>query len=211
MGKTLLFDPFISPNPKASKIEVDSLKPDYILLSHGHQDHMADAEKIARQSGASIVSNYEIVSWFGSKDIKGHPMNHGGKWVFDFGTVWYVNAVHSSSLPDGTYAGNPGGFVLHNDEGTLYFAGDTALTWDMKLIPMLYPKLDLAILPIGDNFTMSYTDAIIAAEFVDCKDVIACHFDTFGYIEVDHQAVQKAFDSKGVNLQILEIGGQTTL
>ncbi|MEM6724253.1 MAG: metal-dependent hydrolase [Bacteroidota bacterium] len=211
MGKTLLFDPFISNNELASDIDISTLNPHYILLSHGHFDHVADAEAIAKQSGAKIISNYEIVAWYGKKDIEGHPMNHGGKWEFDFGTVWYVNAVHSSSLPDASYGGNPGGFVLHNEEGTIYFSGDTALTWDMKLIPMLYPKLDAAIFPIGDNFTMSYKDAVLAAEFVDCKRVIACHFDTFGFIKVDHERAKSAFDVKGMQLQILDIGASTDL
>lgn len=211
MGKTLLFDPFISQNELAADLDINTLNPDYILLSHGHFDHVADAETIAKRSGAKIISNYEIVSWYGKKEIDGHPMSHGGKWEFDFGTVWYVNAVHTSSLPDGSYGGNPGGFVVHNEEGTVYFAGDTALTWDMKLIPMLYPKLDVAILPIGDNFTMGYSDAVIAAGFVECKRIIACHFDTFGLIKVDHERAKAAFDVKGLQLEILDIGGSTGL
>jgi L-ascorbate metabolism protein UlaG (beta-lactamase superfamily) len=163
-GKSLIFDPFISPNPKATAINVNEIKADYILLSHGHGDHVTDAEAIAKNNGATVISNFEIVSWYEGKGIKGHPMNHGGKWKFDFGTVKYVHAVHSSVLPDGTYGGNPGGFVVWNDEKSFYFAGDSALTWDMKLIPMTCPTLDFAILPIGDNFTMGYEDAVHAAQ-----------------------------------------------
>lgn len=206
-GKSLVFDPFISPNELAKdKINVEDIKADYVLLTHGHMDHVADAEAIARQNNAPIISNFEIVGWYEEKGLKGHPMNHGGKWQFDFGTVNYVNAVHSSVLPDGTYGGNPGGFVITTDEGTFYFAGDTALTWDMKLIPLLYPKLDFAILPIGDNFTMSYEHAVIASDFIECDNIIGCHYDTFGFIEINHNAAKKAFEEKGKQLLLPEIG-----
>lgn len=207
-GKHLLFDPFISPNELAKDINIDDIPADYILLSHGHQDHVADVETIAQRTGATVISNFEIVSWFGAKNITGHPMNHGGKWTFDFGIVMYVNAIHSSVLPDGTYGGNPGGFVVWNAEGAFYFAGDTALTMDMKLIPMLCPPLDVAILPIGDNFTMDYKQALLAADFVECKMVIACHFDTFGYIKINHDEVQKAFEDDGKSLILPQIGEQ---
>lgn len=206
-GKSLVFDPFISPNELAKgKINVEDIKADYVLLTHGHMDHVADAEAIARQNNAPIISNFEIVGWYEKKGLKGHPMNHGGKWQFDFGTVNYVNAVHSSVLPDGTYGGNPGGFVITTDEGTFYFAGDTALTWDMKLIPLLYPKLDFAILPIGDNFTMSYEHAVKASDFIECDNIIGCHYDTFGFIEINHNAAKKAFEEKGKQLLLPEIG-----
>lgn len=209
-GVHLLFDPFISPNELAKHIDINSIPADYILISHGHQDHLADAEVIAKRTGASIISNYEIVSWYGSKGLKGHPMNHGGKWSFDFGTVKYVNAIHSSVLPDGTYGGNPGGFVVTTPDGTFYFAGDTALTWDMKLIPMTCPKLDFAILPIGDNFTMGYDDAVIASDFIECDEIIGCHYDTFGYITIDKDAAIKAFSDKGKNLHLINIGDSFT-
>jgi L-ascorbate metabolism protein UlaG (beta-lactamase superfamily) len=205
-GKSLVFDPFISPNEKAASVDVDSLKADYVLLSHGHADHVVDAEKIAKNNDANVISNYEIVEWYGKKGVNGHPLNHGGKWKFDFGTAKYVNAVHSSVLPDGTYGGNPGGFVIWDEDKCFYFAGDTALTWDMKLIPMTCPKLDFAILPIGDNFTMGYEDAAIAAEFIECDKIIGCHYDTFGYIEINHDAAKKAFEAKGKELILLDIG-----
>ena len=111
-GTKLLLDPFITGNPMANQIDIDALEMDYIFLTHGHQDHVLDAEAIAKRTGAKIISNYEIVSWYDSKGIPGHPMNHGGKYAFDFGTVKYVSAIHSSVLPDGTYGGNPGGFVV---------------------------------------------------------------------------------------------------
>lgn len=210
-GKTLVFDPFISMNELAASIKVNEVKADYVLLSHGHGDHVADAESIAKNNGASIISSYEIVEWYGKKEISGHPMNLGGKWNFDFGTVKMVNAVHSSVLPDGTYGSNPGGFVIWNDETCFYFAGDTALTLDMKLIPMTCPKLDFAILPIGDNFTMGWEDAAIAAEFIECDTIIGCHFDTFGYVKIDHEAATKAFADKGKKLILPKVGDTVSL
>ncbi|MEM9849161.1 MAG: metal-dependent hydrolase [Bacteroidota bacterium] len=210
-GKKLLFDPFISPNELAKDIDIAKIEADYILISHGHVDHVADAETIAKRTGAKIISNYEIVSWFGAKDIKGHPMNHGGKTNFDFGTVKYVYAVHSSVLPDGTYGGNAGGFVIWNEDQCFYFAGDTALTTDMKLIPMTCPKLDFSIFPIGDNFTMGYEDAVFASDFIECDTIVGCHYDTFGYIKIDHEAAQKAFTSKGKKLLLPTIGEQVKL
>ena len=209
--KNLVFDPFISPNELAKHISVDNISADYVLLSHGHGDHVTDAESIAKRTGATIISNFEIVSWYSEKGISGHPMNHGGNWAFDFGNVKYVNAVHSSVLPDGTYGGNPGGFIISNNQNTFYFAGDTALTWDMKLIPMTSPKLDFAILPIGDNFTMGIEDAVIASDFIECDKIIACHYDTFGYIKIDHAAAKKAFADKGKELILPDIGQTLTI
>lgn len=205
-GTDILIDPFISPNPLAKGIDINAIKASWILLTHGHGDHVADAEAIAKNNGAKVVSNFEIVSWYGEKGIEGHPMNLGGQWKFDFGTVKYVNAVHSSVLPDGTYGGNPGGFVIWNDDICFYHAGDTALTMDMKLIPETCPKLDFAILPIGDNFTMGYKEAAMAAEFIQCDTIVGCHYDTFGYIEIDHEAAKKAFKDKGKALLLPSVG-----
>jgi L-ascorbate metabolism protein UlaG (beta-lactamase superfamily) len=204
-GVAILVDPFITGNPKAAHISIDELEADYILLTHAHQDHILDVESIAKRTGAIVVSNFEIVTHFENLGIEGHPMNHGGQWDFEFGNVKYVNAIHSSSFPDGTYGGQPGGFVIEGEHKNIYIAGDTALTYDMKLIP-LQTKLDLAILPIGDNFTMGINDAIIASDFVQCDKVLGCHFDTFGYIEINHAEAKQAFFEKGKDLMLLEIG-----
>ncbi len=204
-GIDIIVDPFITANPKASNINIEELKADYILITHAHQDHILDVEAIAKRTGAKIVSNYEIVTHFGNLGLEGHPMNHGGKWQFDFGTVKYVNAIHTSSFPDGSYGGQPGGFVIETNDKNIYIAGDTALTFDMKLIPM-QTKLDLAILPIGDNFTMGIDDAVIASDFVECHKVLGYHFDTFGYIEIDHTEAKKTFSKKGKELLLLDIG-----
>jgi L-ascorbate metabolism protein UlaG (beta-lactamase superfamily) len=208
-GKTLLVDPFITGNPNASHIDIMQLKADYILLTHAHQDHILDAEAIAKNTGATIISNYEIASHYGAKGFSYHPMNHGGSWRFDFGTLRYVNAIHTSSFPDGSYGGQPGGFVLEGEKN-IYIAGDTALTFDMKLIPMR-TALDLAVLPIGDNFTMDVHDAVIAADFVQCSQVLGYHYDTFGYIEIDHEAAKKAFADAGKTLTLLTIGASLSV
>lgn len=203
---TLLFDPFIRPNELASHIDVNSLSPDYILISHGHMDHIADAEEIAKRSGATIISNFEIIEWFGAKGLEnGHPMNHGGAYDFPFGNVQYVTAIHSSVLPDGSYGGNPGGFVINTSEGCFYFAGDTALTMDMKLIGERH-QLDFALLPIGDNFTMGVDDAVRCCDFIRCKKVIGLHYDTFPYIVIDKEEAQNKFTDAGAKLLLPEIG-----
>jgi len=205
-GMHLIIDPFISGNDKAKdQVNILDLKADYILLTHAHQDHILDAEAIAKNTGATIVSNYEIAMHYQNKGFEVHPMNHGGNWKFDFGKVKYVNAVHTSSFPDGSYGGQPGGFVIEGEHKNIYIAGDTALTMDMKLIP-LQTELDLAILPIGDNFTMGVDDAIIASNFVACDKVLGVHYDTFGYIEIDHDEAKKKFYDAGKDLMLLEIG-----
>lgn len=209
-GKHVLVDPFITANPLAAHIDIESIKADYILLTHAHGDHVLDVETIAKRTGAVIVSNAEIAGYFGNKGFTSHPMNHGGSWNFDFGKVKYVNAIHSSSFPDGTYGGNPGGFVIEGEHKNIYIAGDTALTMDMKLIPMR-TKLDLAILPIGDNFTMDVEDAIIASNFLDCDKILGYHYDTFGYIKIEHKESIQKFFNKGKDLMLLEIGDSIEL
>ena len=207
IGKfNLLVDPFITGNDLAKdKINIDKLKADFILLTHAHQDHTLDAEAIAKNTDAVIVSNFEIANHYEEKGIEVHPMNHGGSWDFEFGRLKYVNAVHSSSFPDGKYGGQPGGFVIEGEHKNIYLAGDTALTMDMKLIAQ-QTSLDLAILPIGDNFTMGIEDAIIASDFVECDKVLGCHYDTFGYIEIDHEKAKRRFYEEGKDLMLLEIG-----
>lgn len=211
-GKIILFDPFITPNELAKDIDVNDIKADYILITHGHFDHLADALTIAKNNDATIVSNYEIVTWYGEihKYAKGHPMNHGGKWKFDFGTVRYTTAIHSSMLPDRSYGGNPGGFLITSEENTFYYAGDTALTYDMKLIPM-WAKPKFAVLPIGDNFTMGFEDALIASNFIECDKIIGIHYDTFPYIEIDQDAAKRLFAENGKELILISIGETVAL
>lgn len=207
----IIVDPFITGNDLAKdKVDIMSLKADYILITHAHQDHILDVEAIAKNTDAVIVSNYEIAMHYQVKGFEVHPMNHGGNWSFDFGNVKYVNAVHTSSFPDGSYGGQPGGFVIEGEHKNIYIAGDTALTMDMKLIP-LRTKLDLAILPIGDNFTMGIDDAITASDFVECDKVLGVHYDTFGYIEIDHTIAKQKFYKANKDLMLLEIGASIEL
>ncbi|MHB1105469.1 MAG: metal-dependent hydrolase [Lutibacter sp.] len=209
--KTLLIDPFITGNELAKNIDINKLQANYILITHAHQDHIMDVEAIAKRTKATIISNFEIVTYFESKGIKGHPMNHGGKWKFDFGTVHYTNAVHSSSFPDESYGGQPGGFVIETSHHRIYISGDTALTYDMKLIPQVIGELDLAILPIGDNFTMGLDEAIIATKFLGCNKVLGVHFDTFEPIKINHKKAFEKFAKAKKELILLEIGGSLKL
>jgi L-ascorbate metabolism protein UlaG (beta-lactamase superfamily) len=204
-GYKILFDPFISPNPLASEIDITKIEADYILLSHAHQDHIHDAEAIAKNTGATIIGIWEIHAWFAEKGVKTHPMNIGGKWPFEFGTVIMTSAVHSSSFLDGSYGGNPAGFVIENDEHTFYYAGDTALFSDMKLIGELY-KPEFAFLPIGDNFTMGMKEAVMASRFVGVKKIIGMHFDTFPYIQIDHKEAMMIASFNEAELILPEIG-----
>ncbi len=205
-GKHLLFDPFISPNELAKNINVNTVKADYILISHGHEDHIADAVAIAKRTQAKVICNWEIYVWLSKQGVENiHPMNIGGKIKLDFGNVKCVNAVHSSSLPDGSNGGNPMGFVVESNEGNFYYAGDTALTYDMKLIGD-YRKINFAFLPIGDNFTMGVDNAIIACDFINCKDIIGMHYDTFGFIKINQEEALQKFNHSGKQLTLLKIG-----
>lgn len=205
-GKKILFDPFITGNELAKDINITDIEADYIFLSHGHRDHVEDAEAIAKATGATIVANFEVAMWFAAKGItKYHPMNHGGKWDFDFGRVKCVNAIHSSAMPDGSYGGNPMGFIIISDERNFYYSGDTALTLDMQLIPM-FAKIDFSILPIGDNFTMGLEDAATAAKMVQSDTVIGVHYDTFGFIRIDTEKATGYFKTNGLNLLLPGIG-----
>ena len=210
-GSKVLFDPFISPNPLASAIDVATIEADYLLLSHGHGDHVADAEAVGQRTGAEVVAIAEIAGWFGNKGLKAaYPMNIGGKVKLPFGTVKMVAAAHSSSLPDGSYGGLAAGFVIEAEGKTFYFAGDTALTYDMKLIGEQH-KLDFALLPIGDNYTMGIDDALVAANWVGASKIIGMHHDTFPVIKIDQEAAKQQAQQAGKELVLLQIGETITL
>ncbi|HKK39445.1 MAG TPA: metal-dependent hydrolase [Cryomorphaceae bacterium] len=205
-GTRILFDPFISPNPLAEDVDVEKISPDFILITHGHFDHVADAVSIAKRTGAKVISNFEICQWLQGQGVENtHPMNHGGAVRQPFGRVKYVNAIHSSSLDDGTYMGNPGGFVLDFEDVCFYYAGDTALTYDMKLIAREF-DVNWAFLPIGDNFTMGADDAILASEFVEVKNIIGMHYNTFPPITIDMEEAKDKFTHAGLNLRLMKIG-----
>jgi L-ascorbate metabolism protein UlaG (beta-lactamase superfamily) len=205
-GKTLLFDPFISPNPLAEKIDIEKVAADFILVSHGHGDHLADVVDIAKRTGATIISPYEVGSWFEGKGVKNvQSMNHGGAAKMDFGRVKLTSAIHSSSMPDGSYGGNPAGFIVESSDGNFYYSGDTALTLDMKLVAET-TQLRFAVFPIGDFFTMGIEDAVRAAEFVGAKKFIGVHYDTFPPIKIDHDAAKKKAQGAGRELLLPAIG-----
>ncbi len=205
-GKHILFDPYISGNELANSIDLNDIKADYIFVSHGHFDHMLDATAIANRTGALVVGSWELYNYFGAQGVKKvQPLNPGGKFSFDFGTVKAVVAQHSASFGDGSYAGVANGFIFKTNEGNFYYSGDTALTLDMTLIPK-WADLDFAVLPIGDVLTMGVEDAIEAAKFVNAKTVIGVHYDTFGFIKIDHNNAIAEFERAGITLHLPGIG-----
>lgn len=205
-GHKLLFDPFITPNPLAKDVDISKIAADVIFLSHGHVDHLADAVDLANRTGATVVCNWEIFEWLGRQGLSNlAPMNHGGSKRLPFGRVKMTNAIHSSTLPDGSSGGNPGGYVVEMEEGTFYYSGDTALTMDMKLIAEEF-TIRFAVLPIGDNFTMGAADATKAARFVGTEVVVGVHYNTFPPIEIVKEEALATFAQAGLTLLLPAIG-----
>ncbi|MNK57919.1 metal-dependent hydrolase [compost metagenome] len=210
-NSNILFDPYITDNVLAKDINIKEIKADYIFISHGHFDHINDAKEIALNTGAKVVATWEVKDWLNKNGVENtHPMNPGGKWKFDFGVVKCVIAQHSSSMPDGSYGGTASGFVFDTPAGNFYYSGDTALTLDMQLIPQ-WAKLDFAVFPIGDDLTMGVEDAILAAGMVGVKQVLGVHYDTFGYIVINHEQAYEAFNLAGIRLHLPTIGETITI
>ncbi len=183
---TLLIDPFLNDNPLTDVLAED-LKPDVILLTHGHGDHVGDTVEIAQRTNALVIANFEISNWLTKQGVKNtHAMHIGGEHEFDFGKVKLTIAHHGSQLPDGSDGGNPTGIIVKTEDRVIYFAGDTGLFYDMNLIAD--EGLDVAVLPIGDNFTMGPADSIRATEFLRAPTVIPCHYNTWPIIEQDTAA-----------------------
>jgi L-ascorbate metabolism protein UlaG (beta-lactamase superfamily) len=189
-GKHLLMDPFLNENPAAT-MKAEEVKADFILVSHGHWDHMADAVPIAKRTGATVIANYEISEWFKAQGLtKVHGQQHGGGFQHPFGRLKLTLAFHGSQMPDGSYGGNPCGLHLFLNDGTkIYNAADTGLFGDMRLIGE--EGVDLAILPIGDNYTMGPADAIRAVKFLQPKKVLPIHYNTWPPIAQDAEAWAK--------------------
>jgi L-ascorbate metabolism protein UlaG (beta-lactamase superfamily) len=201
---SVIIDPFLSGNPLA-KAKPEEIQVDYVLLSHGHSDHLGDALLIAQRCGATIVAPNELAAYCAGKGAKTHGMHLGGAFTFPFGRVKLTIAHHGSMAPDGTYTGNPCGFLVTMDGKTLYHPGDTGLFYDMKLIGEMN-KIDVAVLPIGDNFTMGIDDAVKAAEFIKARMNIPMHYNTFPIIQAEPQEFVDRAKAKGMKARLLPIG-----
>jgi len=204
-GRKFLFDPFITHNPLAKEIDINTIEADYILVSHGHGDHVADLVAIANRTKAQVIAIVEVAAWITRQGVKNVTDINFGKAKFDFGTLRTVWAVHSSGNPDDSYGGNPAGFVLELEGKTIYFAGDTALTLEMKILADLY-NLDYAILPIGGHYTMDVDDALIATKYLECSKVIGVHYNTFPPIQIDTEDAVAKFKRENKVLLLPGIG-----
>lgn len=202
----LLIDPFLTGNAMAD-VTPEEVNPTYILISHAHGDHLGDAAPIALRTGAQVIANFEIANYMERHGIAANAMHIGGARQYPFGKVKLTIAHHGSSFPDGSYGGNPCGFLLWLEGKVLYFAGDTALTYDMKLYGE--EGLDVAMLPIGDNFTMGPEDAVKAVQFLQPKQAVLMHYNTFGLITQDAEAVAEAIRQQTRSQPVLLKPGET--
>lgn len=208
-GKIILIDPFLDDNPK-SPVKSKDVRADYIILSHGHGDHIGDAFKIADKSETLFICVNELANYCIDKGFNAHNMHIGGGHNFDFGRVKFTIAHHGSMTPDNTYAGEPAGILLMINGKTIYHTGDTGLFYDMKLIGEMNP-VDYMLLPIGDNFTMGITDALKAVELVNPKVVIPMHYNTFPVIKADPEEFKTKLEKAGFNCRIMQFGEEITL
>ena len=192
-GTQLLIDPFLTGNPAASTTQ-DKVAADFILISHGHGDHVGDSVAIARRTGATVISNAEIAGWFGNQGITAHGQHIGGGFQYPFGYVKLTQALHGSAMPDGSNGGNPAGFLITAEGKKIYLACDTGLFGDMRLIGD--EGLDLAVLPIGNNYTMGPDDALRAVKLLRAKNVIPIHYSTFDLIKQDAHAWAKRVEAE---------------
>lgn len=202
----VLFDPFLTGNPLAAAT-AEEVEAEVIFLTHAHGDHLGDTVAIAKRTGALVVSNAEIAGWMQRQGVKAHGQNTGGSYDHGFVTAKQTIAFHSSSFPDGTYGGNPNGFVITTrSRQRLYFAGDTALFSDMQLIGEA--GIDVAFLPIGDNYTMGPEDALQAVKFIRPRFVVPMHYNTFSVIAVDVAGwANRVNNETGATPIILDPGG----
>lgn len=201
---TILIDPFLDDNP-TSPVKSKDVSADFIIITHAHGDHVGDSIPIAKANNATIISNFEIANWCGEQGITAHPMHIGGGREFPFGKVKLTQAFHGSSFPDGSYGGMPAGVLVTVEGKTIYHSGDTGLFGDMKLIGEMN-AIDVALIPIGDNFTMGLEDAVKAVEFLNPKKVIPMHYKTFDVIDVNPDEFVMRVKNLGVDAQVMEYG-----
>ncbi len=207
-GHRIIIDPFITGNPHAS-IKAADVKVECVLVSHGHGDHLGDAVEIAKSNDCIVVTNFEISNWLSKQGVQSHPMHIGGSHTFPWGRLKLTPAIHGSALPDGFYGGEPAGFLIFMGGQTLYFAGDTAITSDMALYGRLNP-IDIAMLPIGDNFTMGIDDAVEAALLCGTKLAIPIHYNTFPVIAADPNLFVQKLEARGVAARVMAFGETVT-
>lgn len=208
-GMRILIDPFLDDNP-TSPVKSNQVSAEYIILTHGHGDHIGDSFKIAKRCNSTFICVNELANYCAEKGFKAHNMHIGGGYNFDFGRVKFTIAHHGSKTPDNQYTGEPSGVILSIENKNIYHTGDTGLFYDMKLIGEMTP-IDYMLLPIGDNFTMGITDAVKAAELVSPKLVIPMHYNTFPVIKADPNEFKKQVEAKGISCKVLEFGEEITI
>ncbi|HAB52119.1 MAG: metal-dependent hydrolase [Ignavibacteria bacterium RIFOXYB2_FULL_35_12] len=206
---SILIDPFLDDNP-TSPVKSKDVKADYIILTHGHGDHLGDSFKIAKRWNSTFICVNELANYCSEHGFKAHNMHIGGGYNFDFGRVKFTIAHHGSKTPDNQYTGEPSGVVLSVENKNVYHTGDTGLFYDMKLIGEMTP-IDYMLLPIGDNFTMGITDAVKAAELVNPKVAIPMHYNTFPVINADPNEFKKIVEAKGISCKVLKFGEEIIL
>lgn len=204
-GDQIVIDPFLAPDNPVCDYRVEELEADFIVVTHGHGDHAMHLKELALATSAKVIANFEICTWLG-EDFDTHPMHIGGEFLFPFGQLKLTHAVHGSQLPDGSDGGVAAGLLFNFRDGKrLYHAGDTGLTYDMRMIGE-EKSIDLALLPIGDNFTMGPKDAAVAAQFVNAERVVPIHYNTMPVIKQDPEKFAALLEPEGIACEIMKPG-----
>lgn len=207
-GIRVLIDPFLTGNPNAP-VSAEKVDAEYIVITHGHGDHLGDTLSIAKRYGSLCIAENELASYLSAKGVKAHPMHIGGSRTFDFGKIKLTQALHSSVTPDKQCVGAATGVILFIEDKIIYHTGDTGLFSDMKLIGELH-KVDYFLVPIGDNFTMGIDDAVKACMFVTPGCAIPMHYNTFDIIKADPLVFKSNAESQGIQCRVLEFGQEIT-